>query len=176
MMDHNTFYSRGHIFCLLNMAGLTGREETSQELKSYRIKRDNSDLQMIISVIEDTLNPFKVHDRNLYCLTSGRAASKSVTQDMLAIVTKGDAWFQEFVKECKTSANRFEKPTRRRKVNNFAADAIKIKVLAKDQKVKEVCCTRDLFGRLLYLAASQNVDLETVLSYSLTPVPLSLSH
>ena len=34
--------------CLHEMAGLTIREETSQELKPYRIVRDNSDLQNII--------------------------------------------------------------------------------------------------------------------------------
>ncbi|KAG5883098.1 hypothetical protein JTB14_010468 [Gonioctena quinquepunctata] len=35
---------------------------------------------------------------------------------------------------------------------------------------------RDLFGRLLAVSVEQNVDLKKVLSYPLTPVPLSLCH
>jgi hypothetical protein len=35
-------------------------------------------------------------------------------------------------------------------------------------------CTRDLFGRLLYLAAVQKWDIEKVIRNPLTPVPLSL--
>ena len=85
-------------------------------------------------------------------------------------------WYEEFLTGCKDNADRFDKPIKRRKVKNFANDALTIKVAAKDQKIKEVRCTRDLFGRLLFLAASQNVDLGTVLSHPLTPVPLSLCH
>ena len=36
--------------------------------------------------------------------------------------------------------------------------------------------TRDLFGRLLYLAATHNLDLQVVFRYPLTLVPLSLAH
>ena len=55
--------------CLLEMAGLTTREETSQELKPYRIVRDKPDLQNIIKALEDTLNPFQDNllDK-LFCL------------------------------------------------------------------------------------------------------------
>ena len=49
-----------------------------------------------------------------------------------------------------------------------------MKVSGKDKKLKEVKCTRDLFGRLLYLALTQEFDLGKVLSYPLLPVPLSL--
>lgn len=36
--------------------------------------------------------------------------------------------------------------------------------------------TRDLFGRFLHLALSNNLDLQTVLSYPLTSAPASLPH
>jgi len=47
---------------------------------------------------------------------------------------------------------------------------------SKHQKRKEKHCTRDIFGQLLFLAASQNVDLGIVVSHPLTPVSLSLCH
>ena len=38
------------------------------------------------------------------------------------------------------------------------------------------CLVRDLIGCILYHSLQQNIDMAEVLKYSLTPVPLSLSH
>ena len=38
------------------------------------------------------------------------------------------------------------------------------------------CLVRDLFGCILYHSLQQNIDMAEVLEYSLTTVPLSLSH
>ena len=122
------------------------------------------------------MNSFTVSDDHLYCLTTGKAASDDVRNDLLQVMEKGTLWHEEFLSQCKENPKRFEQPIKRRKVRNFAHDALKMKIGAKDQKIKEIRCTRDLFGRLLYLAATQNVDLGIVLSYPLTPVPLSLCH
>ena len=46
----------------------------------------------------------------------------------------------------------------------------------KDLKVKEVLCTRDIWGCLVYLAVVQNLELEHVMSYPMTMAPLSLVH
>ena len=156
--------------CLLEMAGLTTREETSQELKPYRIVRDNSDLQNIIKALEDTLNPFQDNllDK-LFCLTTGCAASYDVQNDLTSIVDSGTIWSDQFQDECRDDPSRFERPNKRRKIKQFASDAVQTKVL-------EVSCTRDIFGRLLFLAVTQNLDMATVLSYPLTPVPFTLCH
>lgn len=42
--------------------------------------------------------------------------------------------------------------------------------------MEEVKLHRDLFGRLLGISLQQNVVIEKVLKYPLTPVPLSLCH
>ena len=163
---------------LKGMAGLTTREEVSQELKPNRIKRDRGDLEKLMSGIEDTMNPFNQAspDSKLYCLTTGRPASTEVADDLLAASAIGQKWHDDYIQECQEDPARFEKPIKRRKVKNFAHDALKMKVKTKELKNVEVRCTRDLFGRMLYLAASQGMDLAKVLSYPLTIVPLSLSH
>lgn len=43
-------------------------------------------------------------------------------------------------------------------------------------KILELQGTRDLFGRLLYLATNTEIYLHKVFRYSLTPVPLALAH
>ena len=72
---------------------------------------------------------------------------------------------------------RFEKPIKRkRKITNFTAYAKKMNIPQKDLKVKEVLCTRDIWGCLVYLAVVQNLELEHVMSYPMTMAPLSLAH
>lgn len=44
------------------------------------------------------------------------------------------------------------------------------------QKVHEVRLQRDLFGRLLSLSLDTQIDLEKILCFPITPIPLSLCH
>lgn len=88
----------------------------------------------------------------------------------------GSTWHSDFVNECTVDDRRFERANKRRKVKNFTHDAVKVKVTTKDNQVKEAKCTRDIFGRLLYLSVTQGLDLCVVLSYPLTPVLFSLCH
>ena len=76
----------------------------------------------------------------------------------------------EFRQECIDNPVRFEKTIKRRKIKNFTTDAKKMNIPQKDLKVKEVLCTKDIWGRLVYLAAVQNLEWEHVM----TMVPLSL--
>ena len=73
---------------------------------------------------------------------------------------------QKLRDECFDNPIRLEKPIKKCKVKNFAADAVKVKVTVK----------RDLIGRLLYLAGIIDLDLHLVFTYPLTPAPLSLAH
>ena len=139
----------------LDMAGLTLSEELSQELKLYRIKRDNTNLQAIVKCQEETLNPFQENLPELYCLTTGRATSADVQNDLTGVVDKGNGWYKEFVTECQADPKRFEKPIKGQKVKNFTGE---------DKKIKEIRCTRNVFGRLLFLAATNKLDLANVLS------------
>ena len=61
-------------------------------------------------------------------------------------------------------------------MKNFASAAIKKnKVQGKHEKVLELKTTRDLLGRLVYLACTRKIDLEKVFPFPLTPVPFSLA-
>ena len=163
---------------LFTLAGLRKSEDSTQELTHHRIVRDNSDVQKIISGIEETLNPFNeaAQDGNLYCLSTGKATTEEVKSELLHCTEMGKRHRDAFTEECLTNPGRFEKPIKRCKVKNFSADAIKVKLTVKDKKIKELQGTRDLFGRLLYLAVTNDVDLAVVFSYPLTPVPLTLAH
>jgi len=83
---------------LLELAGMKKKEDVTQELKPYRVERDNEDLQKIISGIEATLNPFEhsASSENLHCLTSGKAVSDPVKQDLIQCFQIGGTWCNQF--------------------------------------------------------------------------------
>ena len=123
------------------------------------------------------MNPFtQGTDANLYCLTTGVKVKDEIKNDLLACHEKGREWHRDFLEGCFEDGARFEKPIPRRKVKNFALEAVKSKIKIKDLKVMELQGTRDLFGRLLYISTLEKIDLEKVFQFPLTPVPLSLSH
>ncbi len=161
---------------LLEAAGITLIDDSVQELKPFRIESDNRDLSNAIAGIENTLNPFSIDDDALYCLNTGRAASDPVKNDLLHCRETGSKWYEEFVDQSKDDPGRFEKAIKRRKVKNFTNDAVKVKVTTNDKRIIEARCTRDIFGRLLFCAVTQKLDIGMVLTYPLTPVPFSLCH
>ena len=123
------------------------------------------------------MDPFvQEPDQNLYCLTTGVEVDEKIKNDLLSCRDKGQEWHDEFVKGCFGDACRFEKPIKRRKVQNFASAAVKSNVVTKDLKVVELQGTRHMFGRLLFLSTVDNIDLEKVFQFPLTPVPLSIGH
>ena len=162
----------------LTMAGVKINDDSTHELNQSRVKKDNSDLNKVINGIEMAMNPFmeNVADDNLYCISNGHALSENIKADLLQCNETGVKWCDEFTDGCFNDPERFEKPIKRRKVRNFASEAITVKVMAKDMKIKQLQGTRDLFGRLLYLATTSELDLASIFTYPLTPIPLSLAH
>ena len=76
---------------LLWMAGLSNLEEASQESKSYRIIRDNRDIEEVFTALRSTMNPFNADGRptdnaKLYHLSTGRAASNDMKDDLINVV------------------------------------------------------------------------------------------
>ena len=157
-------------------AGLKSLEDISKDLKPYRIQKDNADLTKLQECIKSRMDPFELQpDTNLYCLTTGKNVSDDIKCDLLQCVEKGTEWCTEFTSGCFSDPGRFEKPIPRRKIKNFTSAAVKTMV-KKDLKLIELQGSRDLFRRLLYLSTKHNIELDKVLSYPLTAVPLSLAH
>ena len=82
----------------------------------------------------------------------------------------------KFINECIARPERFEQRIKRQNLHTFATEGGKKKLTSKDGKLEETCLIRDLFGSILYVSLEKKVDMAEVLTYPLTPVPLSLSH
>ena len=96
--------------------------------------------------------------------------------DLINVVFISTTWADTFRQECKENPARFKKPIKRKKIKNLTTDAKKKNITQQDLKVKEVFCTRDIWERLVYLAAVHNLELEHAMSYTKTLVNLSLAH
>ena len=68
------------------------------------------------------------------------------------------------------------KKTDNQKVCTFANESIKYVAKNSKGKLVKVRIEKDLFESILYLALQRKMDMGRVLTYSLTPIPLSLCH
>lgn len=82
---------------LLSISGLKQNDASVQELKPYRIQRDNSDLEKLITCIESRMNSFVNDVNDEYCISSGRAVSETVKKDLTQCFNVGRKWHGEFV-------------------------------------------------------------------------------
>lgn len=69
---------------------------------------------------------------------------------------------------------RFNMPIKRNEILNFSACAINKKKVNGDLKI--IKFERNLFARILKMSLNESIDMQAVLSYPITPIPLSLCH
>ena len=93
------------------------------------------------------------------------------------IFTEGTKRRDEFIAECTADPSRFEKSLKKTKIVNFVTN--NMAQMDKSKTVGEVVNvkgTRDLFGRLLFLAVTNNISIEKILEYPLLPQPSCFCH
>lgn len=162
---------------VMQEAGLSKRQDVTADLEKNRIAKNKKQLDKFIAAVLNNLNPFdeNVEKESLFNISNGQAAKEDIEKFLLSIEKCGELQRESFVKECEEDPYRFEKPIKRNKMLTFT-EALKKKKVVVNGKIQELRMQRDLFGRLLAVSLEQHIDLEKVLSFPLTPVPLSLCH
>ena len=80
----------------------------------------------------------------------------------------------KFIAECTADPSRFEKSIQRNKLLTFMKQCVGNRRADLNSKEAMLRCTSELFGRIAFLAATNEVDMEFLFTFPLTPVPLSL--
>ena len=83
---------------------------------------------------------------------------------------------EAFIIQCIKDPKRFEERIPRHKILSFANEGASYSLRGANNKLMAVEMVRDLFGSILFLALQRKIDMAEVLSFPLTPTPLSLSH
>ena len=161
-----------------DMADMTSSENDSHRSnQKAKIAASERDVRKILDAFSSFTDPFKVVNKELlYCLSSGTAASKEITDDLLKADTTGEASFSAFVsKVFVQKETSFHSPLKKTNLMTFTNMRKKMKLTASTKKVLELTAERNIFGQLVTMSESNNIDLEKVLSYPLSPVSWSLA-
>ncbi|CAF4952709.1 unnamed protein product [Pieris macdunnoughi] len=162
---------------IMEQTGLKKSQDITADLEKSRIKRNSLQLENVVSNIKQNINPFSndLDKSLLYNISTGQAIQPNIEQFLLNVENLGNELREQFIKECSEDAERFEKAIKRNKILTFV-DAVPKKKLAISGKLIEVRMQRDLFAQLLLISLEQTLNIDKVLSYPLTPVPLAMCH
>ena len=123
------------------------------------------------------MNPFDPADKErLYNIATGKPASADAEKFLLSVNVTGEIAKKSFISECIKRPERFEERIPKQKMQTFETELGRKKIQTSNGNVVTACFVRDLFGSLLCLSLQEKIDMAEVLSYPLTPVPLSLSY
>ncbi|XP_018358131.1 PREDICTED: uncharacterized protein LOC108757918 isoform X2 [Trachymyrmex cornetzi] len=164
---------------VLTRTGLNNsHQDIAADLHPDRMKKHHKQIEAFLHSIQQTINPFSpsIDKNQLYNISTGQATTPEVANSLLNAVSSGTFLRDQFITECNINSERFHKSLKKNQVLTFASLKKKKKTMKIGQKVHEVKLQRDLFGRLLALSLDTKVDVEKVLCFPITPVPLSLCH
>ena len=161
-----------HVFQHCN---LSRKEDVSKENYPSRIRKDTKQLNDLLSYIKKCRNPFSGSDDELINIATGKAASKEVASFLLNITNIGNNEYEKFVLSVINDPSAFEKPIKKQVINNFASMGEKVRRVRNNQ-VEVLKMERNYLSTLLVTALEKKMDMELVLRFPLSPIPLVFAH
>jgi len=148
-------------------------------LRPAEVRSSEKNVQQLLVAFLNFNNPFDMPvtaNDKLICLSSGRPANDDVESDLLCYFNKGEEGAQQFVKQRLVDRTvKFHDRLQKSKLKTFASMAVAKKLTSSQQKTVKVTAERNLLGRLLFLSQSNDISLQKVFKFSLSPVPWSLA-
>ena len=95
---------------------------------------------------------------------------------LLILFKCGEEKRDVFVSECSSTSEQFIELICKITITNFASGNFERKNKSKVAELQATKGTRDLFGRLLYLSATNGMDLESVFSLRIPPEPACFAY
>lgn len=143
----------------------------------YQSKKFHQQLKTFSQEVCKNIDPFSedINPSKLFNLTSGRAASQDTAEFLSSVELNGTNKMKMFIKECQEDINRFERPIKKNVIKSFATESSKMNRASQKHK-DETKFERNILGKILCLAANNEIDLKNVLSHPLAAVPHSFAH
>ena len=134
-------------------------------------------MQAISSTIEDFGGPFSsdLELQPLMNLASGKSALLNTSEYLLRTLKRGKEAREKFTGKWRNEPQRFLRPVKRTKIENFAAESTKGKTQYFHLK-PSFDGLRDVFARLLVVVTQRStLDLPYFLSFPITVYPMALA-
>nr|CAH7761948.1 unnamed protein product [Callosobruchus chinensis] len=158
----------------MEQAGLRKGQDITADLQKSRINKNS---QQLLNFTVN-INPFAADfDKNhLFNISTGQTVQENIESFLLNVEKMGNGQRENFIRQCAEGDKRFEKPIKKNEVLNFT-DNMQKKKMSVSGKVMELRMQRDLFGQFSCILLRKSLDIDTILTYPLTPVPLlSMCH
>ncbi|OXU26620.1 hypothetical protein TSAR_012112 [Trichomalopsis sarcophagae] len=139
-------------------------------LLKNRIEQSKRHIQKFIVTLKNRMNPFSYdHSKDMLLnISTGEADPAEIANFLHNIEKIGEDKRKKFI-DCSENENNFSKyKIKHTKILNFEMMSKKEKINVAG-KVQEVKLQPDLFGRLLAISLEQDIDLDKILTYPLTP-------
>ena len=167
------------INAVLEKVDMKNINSKNKETRNSRIERDNNDLKKSKNTITSKINPFKkdIDKSKLFNIRTDFMATGETEKYLLSILNDGKVKRNTFINECAEYETRFSKPIKKTKILNFAISNFQKKNKSKKvSKIASIRGTRDIFGRLLYLAVTNGINLVKIFEYPIYPEPLCFTN
>ncbi|PIK44379.1 hypothetical protein BSL78_18773 [Apostichopus japonicus] len=154
------------------MTAKKGQARIRKDLDQSRIEHDEKDVESIVSIVRNMVNPFDVEGDNLLHLSSGVVASDKVKHDLMQAEEIGVTKFTAFCRNnLQKESTSFYDPIKRCNLATF--EAAKKKTMTKVKgKTVTLKADRKLLARLVFIAKVRNIDIQNLMTYCLGPLPL----
>ena len=148
--------------------------QTHKENGQSRMKKDEADVQKVISTVLGWCNPFESSE-DLTNISSGCVADASITKDLLDAKETGERAFKSFVeKRILSNDVGYFDTLSKLKLGTFR-DVQKKSTIKQGGKEVIIKADRNLFARLIVIGQSRQIDLRDLLAHELGTLPWSLA-
>ena len=120
-------------------------------------------------------NPFSNQPSDLVSLSTGAAATSTITNDLLKAHSKGEEALNIHMERLETGSG-FYDPIKKLKLQTFSA--LQKSTVVKAGANREIILKADnrVFGQMLLIAQNRKLDMQEVLEYPLGPKPWALAN
>ena len=143
------------------------------------IRKSETDVLKLVTAFKQFLNPFNIDDHNkdkLFSLSSGKPASAKVQENLLNYVDTGERAAESFIqKRLVEKTIKFQDPMKKLNLHTFNSMAVVKSLSSSKKKTIQIKAERNLLGRLLLLSQENDISLEKLFKYPLSPIPWSLA-
>ena len=159
----------------LCLAGLSANDKrTHKDLRRKNLKVGYRLVEQTIDAIHSYVSPFSLpNDDKLYCLSSGSPAPSVVETDILRADMVGKDKRNMFITERLEKQTDFYEPIKRSKLKTFAFTNKTVSLNKSQNKEIQYKDQGNILTKLLVSSLNSDsvLDLNIIMSYSLTPVP-----
>ena len=153
-------------------------------LRPITVTKSEKQVQSLSDGLDRMMDPFDLKDFSenddteaipLMNIATGVVLPDDMSLSLLTAKDTGEALMKDLLENKLESTTKFWDSLKRADTKTFASLNKKVKVSSKKAGERVLRSDRELFSRLLVASRKRDLDLKNVLSYELSPVPLSIS-